>query len=84
MRAKRPGIKEAIQWIADNDEPGETDPEAMAELVTVLMVSDIFGLPEEEIARRVLIARKKSRRGSETKPGTNSDFPLDAPPRCIR
>ncbi len=54
------GIKFAIEWIAMNDEPAETsDAEAIAGLVTVALVADLFGKSPEEIARRVLRYRNK-------------------------
>ncbi len=51
-------IKEAIRWIADNDESGELDIEVMETLISVLLVADLFGKTPTEIATRVVKVRK--------------------------
>ena len=55
-------IKEAIRWIADNDESGELDIEVMETLISVLLVADLFGKTPTEIATRVVKVRKAWRR----------------------
>lgn len=59
MKAKRASIKEAVHWIAHNDEPLETDAEEIASLVSVKLVADLFGLTDEEVAKRVARERRK-------------------------
>lgn len=51
MSAK--GIKYAVRWIAENDESAETDAEVLSGLATVLLVADLFGKDEADVARRV-------------------------------
>ena len=51
-------IKEAIRWIADNDESGELDIEVIETLISVLLVADLFGKTPTEIATRVVKVRK--------------------------
>jgi hypothetical protein len=63
-RAKRAGYREAVQWIAHNDEPGEHDVETMADLVSVLLVADLFGKPADEVARDVVRAREHDERAA--------------------
>lgn len=50
-------IKEAIQWIAENDEAGELDEEVVRNMISVLLVADLFRKTPEEIARRVVRKR---------------------------
>lgn len=60
MKTKRASIKEAVFWIAHNDEPGETEAEEIAGLISVKLVADLFGLTDEEVAKRVARERRKS------------------------
>jgi hypothetical protein len=56
---KRPSLKAAVEWIAYNDEPGEFDQESVDGLISVLLVADLFGVPPEMVARRVIAERYK-------------------------
>lgn len=55
-------LTKAIQWIADNDETGETDSKVMAELISVMLVADLFDKSPAYIARRVLLVRQDQER----------------------
>lgn len=49
----------AVEWIALNDEPNETDPDAIAAQISVLLVADVFNLKPEHIAQKILKMRAK-------------------------
>ncbi len=54
-------IREAVAWIADNDEPG--NPEAfnawaVSSLVTVNLIAELSGNEPFDIARRVIKVRE--------------------------
>ena len=53
----RPTFKSAIEWIAFNDEPGETDAKTTSELISVAIIADIFGTTVERVAADVLKVR---------------------------
>lgn len=60
MKAKRASIKEAVFWIAHNDDPASgPDLEELQGQLTVLLVADLFGLTPEEVATRVARERKR-------------------------
>jgi len=50
---KRASYREAVQWIADNDEPEDRDVEAIAGYVSTLLIADLFDVEPERIARDV-------------------------------
>ena len=57
-RAKRPGYREAVEWIALNDNSGYGDNEEdVASYMTTHLISDIFGKPEEELAADIMRVR---------------------------
>jgi hypothetical protein len=51
-------IKQAVEWIAVNDETGENDPETVATLISVCLTADLFDKTCEDIAARVLRHRR--------------------------
>lgn len=54
-------LRDAIEWIALNDSPGDPDAndvEAVSGLVSVLMVADLWKKTPEQIARRVIGLRQ--------------------------
>lgn len=57
------GYREAVRWIALNDENGETDVEILASLISVVMVADLSGKEPEQVARAVLAARTRLTKG---------------------
>lgn len=56
---RRPSLKTAVGWIAENDEPNEFDENDMSELVSVVMVADLFGVTPEVVAKKVVAYRYK-------------------------
>jgi hypothetical protein len=56
QRLKRASYREAVEWIAGNDEPSNPDVE---ELLSVALIADIFGTTPERVARDVLRFRAK-------------------------
>jgi hypothetical protein len=61
MKAKRASIREAVYWIAHNDDPASgPDLEVLEHQMTVVLVADLFGLARTEVAKRVAQERKKS------------------------
>lgn len=54
---KRASYRDAIDWVAQNDCPGDDgDP---AELVSACLVADIFGVSREKVGADVARLRKK-------------------------
>lgn len=53
----RPSLRQAIQWIADNDETGETDIAVLETLISVALVADLFGKSTTYVATRVMAVR---------------------------
>ena len=49
----------AILWIAENDETRCMDPETVAMSVTVLLVSDVYEVQPEWVAKHVVDLRKR-------------------------
>lgn len=56
---KRASYREAVQWIAVNDEPTDRDPEDIAYYISTVLISDIFGVTPERVARDVVRARER-------------------------
>jgi hypothetical protein len=62
-RMKRASYREAIQWIAVNDEAGVEKTEAeCGELVSSVLVADLFDVTLERVGRDVYKAREKAGR----------------------
>lgn len=60
---KRAGYREAIAWIALNDDPGSPDslePDVVAAYVSSCLVADLFGVERERVGRDVVRFRKES------------------------
>lgn len=58
-RMKRASYRDGIDFIAMNDEADELDEEVVAGLATVLLVSELFGVERDRVARDVVRYRKK-------------------------
>lgn len=61
-RMKRASYREGVEWIALNDEnggPEALDPEMVRSYVSVALLSDLFGVESERIAKDVIRYRKK-------------------------
>lgn len=48
-----------VRWIAENDEPMETDLESVASQISTLLLADLFGKDPEEVAKAILRQREK-------------------------
>lgn len=55
----RASYREAIAWIAENDEPSFNEVEDIASTLTVLLIADLWRKEPEEVARAVIRYRKK-------------------------
>ncbi len=55
----RGGYRHGVDWIARNDEPLETDQDAVECQITVLLLADLHFKDPEDVARDVLRRRKK-------------------------
>lgn len=55
---KRASYKHAIEHIALNDDPAELDPSNVFNQMTVVLVSEIFGVGSLEVADDVVAYRK--------------------------
>lgn len=58
---KRPSFKAAIEWIAFNDEPKVFNQEEMSNLISVLLIADIFDISPELVAKKVIAKRLKTK-----------------------
>jgi len=66
MKAKRASIREAVAWIASEDDPASgPDFEVLRYQLTVCLVADLFGLTTEEVARRVVAERRKAEKDED-------------------
>jgi hypothetical protein len=63
----QPRYVDAVDWIAQNDNPGDDDAAAeIAGYVTVIMVADLFNKSAEQVAREVLYRRGQGPGSVET------------------
>lgn len=56
----RRSYQDAIDWIAHNDDPDETDVETVRGTLTVGLVADLFGTSTSVVANDVVLARMLS------------------------
>lgn len=57
---KRASYRHAIEWVAENDSAGNddaTDPNICAELITAVLVADIFDVPSEKVGEDIALHR---------------------------
>ena len=47
---KRPSYRHAVQWIADNDEPEDTDVDEISGYVSTLLAADLFEIDPMKVA----------------------------------
>jgi hypothetical protein len=60
-----PKYREAIEWIALNDGPGDStafNPKEVGGQVTCVMVAHLFGVSNEKVGNAVVYLRRKLRR----------------------
>lgn len=58
-RLKRASYREAVAWIAFNDEPSDRNPETVAEIISVVLIAELFGTTAERVAGDVIRFRDK-------------------------
>ena len=58
---KTPTYREAVEWIAVNDDPDETRAARIAQNLTVQLVADLFALSTVTVARDIARVRKDER-----------------------
>lgn len=51
--------RSAVEWIAYNDEPMILDLRQIAELISVSLVSDVFGVEPVNVAKQIILIRRK-------------------------
>lgn len=57
---KRASYRDAIEWVAYNDSPGDDDaldPNTVQNLVSAVLVADIFDVPKEKVGRDIVKRR---------------------------
>lgn len=63
---KRASYREAIAWIALNDDPGATDAldsNSIKGNVTVVLIADIFDIDPTKVAIDVVLKRLQNKKG---------------------
>lgn len=53
-----PSYKDAVRWIAIEDEPTDLDEESVSNGITVALVADLFDRSMEQVAKDVVAYRK--------------------------
>lgn len=56
---KRASYREAVRWIAVNDEPTDTDSDSIAGYISTLLIADIFDVEPSKVANDVLRERNR-------------------------
>lgn len=56
---KTPIYMDGVSWIAENDEPTLDDVNEISNLISVLLLADLFGRTPEEVAIDVLRVRER-------------------------
>lgn len=57
MKSKKPMYIKAVNWIAGNDEPGEMDWANMVDLVSVVLIADLFDVAPKDVALDIIAVR---------------------------
>ena len=58
---KRASYRAAIDWVAQNDSGADDEalnPERVAELVTAVLVADLFDVPSEKVGADIVARRR--------------------------
>lgn len=58
---RRPRYRDGVQWIADNDEGRNVDPETVAGQISTLLLADLFGVEPERVAKDVIRIRLREK-----------------------
>jgi hypothetical protein len=56
---RRASFRAGVAWIAMNDEPSMAEVEQVAELISVMLLADLFEVEPERVARDVIRYRRK-------------------------
>jgi hypothetical protein len=59
MALKQASYRAGVAWIAENDEPGDRDPSTVAELISTMLLADLFGADPSRVAADVIRYRTK-------------------------
>lgn len=59
--------KKAVQWCAENDEPTSFREEEIVDLISTLLVADIFDKTPEKVALDILNYRRQNKPGEFVK-----------------
>lgn len=63
---KRASYREAIAWIALNDDPGSSDaydPKEVGRMISSHLVADLFGVDNEKVGKDIVRFRLKVKAG---------------------
>lgn len=63
-KRKVPSYRKAVEWIALNDDSGSSDahnPEVVESLISVVLVADLFDVPQFNVALDVVKFRMKGK-----------------------
>ena len=58
---KRASYREGVEYIALNDDPDTTDPEVVMGMISVGLLSALFGVTHDRVASDVVRFREKQR-----------------------
>lgn len=59
----RASYKYGVEWIAVNDEPDEIDQGTVSEMISIMLLADLFGKPYFQVAADVIKYRAKHAKG---------------------
>lgn len=57
----RPNYTKAIMWVASNDEPTLIEVEEVKDQISVLLIGDLFDVPNEKVAKDIIKIRLKEK-----------------------
>lgn len=58
---KAPSYRDAIRWVAENDsgaDPDALDPKAVSELVSAVLIADVWDVSSEKVGKDIVRIRK--------------------------
>lgn len=77
---KSPSYKNAVQWIADNDNDVDLDAELIQGYITTALVADLFGVSVEAVAADIARRRVKDQKAAAAAAKKSLDQILDREP----
>lgn len=57
--SKRASYREGVAWIAENDEPGDFDPDTIDGYISTQLLADLFRKPAAVVAKDIARYRRK-------------------------